>query len=157
VEEIYDAADQAMRLSLERSELLAPLLRDSRCEIRYWGFQGLLYQAVLGKRIDPNLTSAGLKDESPINQALAAEILARYGSEDDRQVGIESLKKIIIDDASSLFDKLQAINGLDFLELKTPEMNEFLARVQAKDTRQPARYQAYLGDMVKRLQSHISK
>jgi uncharacterized sulfatase len=157
VEEIYDAADQAMRLSLERPELLLPLLNHKRREIRYWGYQGLLYQAVLGKRIDPNLTSAGLKDESPINQALAAEILARYGSEDDRQVGIESLKKIIIDDASSLFDKLQAINGLDFLELKTPEMNEFLARVQAKDTRQPARYQAYLGDMVKRLQSHISK
>lgn len=157
VDEIFDAADQAMRLSLERPELLVPLLRDKRREIRYWGFQGLLYQAVLGKRIDPVMARAGLKDESPINQALAAEILARYGSEVDRQVGIETLKKIVTDDTASLFDKLQATNGLDFLELKTPEMKDFLARVQAKDNRQPARYQAYLGDMIKRLQSHIAK
>jgi len=157
VDEIFDAADQAMRLSLERPELLVPLLRDKRREIRYWGFQGLLYQAVLGKRIDPVMARAGLKDESPINQALAAEILARYGSELDRQVGIETLKKIVTDDTASLFDKLQATNGLDFLELKTPEMKDFLARVQAKDNRQPARYQAYLGDMIKRLQSHIAK
>jgi arylsulfatase A-like enzyme len=157
VDEIYDAADQAMRLSLERPELLVPLLRDARREIRYWGFQGLLYQAVLGKSIDPVMARAGLNDESPINQALAAETLARYGSEEDRQVGIELLKKIVIDDATSLFDKLQATNGLDFLEIKTPEMKDFLARVQAKDTRQPPRYQAYLGDMLKRLQSHISK
>ncbi|MEY4566926.1 MAG: hypothetical protein RLY14_1896, partial [Planctomycetota bacterium] len=157
VEQIYDAADQAMRLSADHPELLLPLLSDSRRTIRYWGFQGLLYHAILGKRIDTALARHGLKDESPINQALAAEILTRFGTEEDRQVGIELLQKIVMTNDSSLFDKLQAMNGLDFLELKTPEMNDFLARVEPKDKRQPARYQAYLGDMIKRLQSHIEK
>jgi len=116
LEEIIDAAEIATLGRSENLEVLQSFLKSNESAIRYWGATGLL---ILGEQAAPakkNLRNA-LADESANVVTVAAEALYNMG---EKEVAEKALLRVLKN--PNKFARCHALNAIDCIEAKTPEL-----------------------------------
>ena len=116
LEEIIDAAEIATLGRSENLEVLQSFLKSNESAIRYWGATGLL---ILGEQAAPakeNLRNA-LADESANVVTVAAEALYNMG---EREIAEKALIRVLKNPNN--FARCHALNAIDCIEAKTPEL-----------------------------------
>jgi arylsulfatase A-like enzyme len=152
IADIFAAADLAVRVAQNENELQA-LLQSSDPHIRYWGLHGLLTLASRDQKFAVEPVVGMLQDSSPINGALAAEIVGRYGTMPERAMALKRLTEIVSGSESNYFARLQALLSLDFIEAKPGELGVMLEAIPTSPGKLPGRYSPYLERTVARLKS----
>lgn len=98
-------------------------LQNQNSAIRYWGATGILILKNDAVSAISALKEA-TKDKSGPVATLAAEAL--YGL-DNKQIAIETFKRILTSKDYDVYDKIFALNSIDTININTPELNELLA------------------------------
>lgn len=153
--EIFEAADLAVRRAQTQHDL-EPLLSHTDSRIRYWGLQGSLTFAVRGFPVSMPLLMPRLQDDDLVNGALAAEIVGRYGSSEQRQQAIQRLLEIASAKPGDYFARLQALLALDFVEANANDLNSSLDAISTSAGNLPERYSPYVERTIARLKSKNS-
>ncbi len=90
---IFSAADLATSMKASDLSEIVKLLRHQDSAVRYWGAVGLLAHQEAGMRAGHEQLVTALEDESPIVRITAAELLGRFGSDEDREAALDVLLK----------------------------------------------------------------
>lgn len=154
LEEIFDAADLAVRQANTQAELQT-LLEHTDPRIRYWGLQGILTLANREKAISVEPLIPLMQDSDVANGSLAAEIVGRYGSSAQRQSAIERLLTVATEVKTDYFARLQAMLALDFVEANANELQNKLDAISISAGDLPDRYSPYVERTVARLKSKL--
>lgn len=150
--EIFDSADHAVRIAQQPHELKM-LLQHSDHRIRYWGLHGLLTQMSRNTPVDVEMVLPLVDDPSPINAALAGEIVSRIDSSTERHKAIEKLLVIATSSDVTYFARLQALLALDFADAAPQELETQLKKMPPAERDLPKRYESYVDRMLSRLKS----
>ena len=152
IADIFAAADLAVRSAQSENEL-QPLLQSSDPHIRYWGLHGLLTLASRDQKVSIKPVVGMLQDSSPINAALAADIVGRYGTVSQRAIALKRLTEIVSASDGDYFARLQALLSLDFVEANPGELDSILKAIPTASGNLPGRYSPYLERTVARLKN----
>jgi hypothetical protein len=97
-----------------------------------------------------------LQDDDLVNGAIAAEIVGRYGSSEQRQQAIQRLLEIASAKPGDYFARLQALLALDFVEANANDLNSSLDAISTSAGNLPERYSPYVERTIARLKSKNS-
>lgn len=155
VAEMYEIADLATRpTDGDLRELLKRQL-DTDSAVRFWVANGLLVRGMRNQQIDVVIkrTRGMMGDTSPYVQAIACEIMARFGTEADRRAAIRTLLRLADPREHNTFVAMTAMNSLDWCKPTKDEVGNALVGVPTKDNSIPSRYKSYVPNLLKRIES----
>lgn len=142
-ERIFAAAELASRLEPDANEQLLQACSDADSAVRYWGALGLLMRGKPAVAAGRAVLKKALSDASPDVRIVAAEALAKYGAETDRDQALETLRELGDWSRNSVFVAMAALNATDALGEKAATIKaELLTRPQG--TAPHARYSSYV-------------
>jgi uncharacterized sulfatase len=153
VSSIYDAADLATRVEEgDLPKLLANRVAGDSAA-RFWTACGMLYRAQEGMQRDEIVKAARgmVTDPSAYVRCVANEITARFGTETDRAVSIQSLLKLANAKETNAFVATMALNSLLSCEPTAAEIGDKGKALPDKVTGLKARYDSYLPRLIERL------
>ncbi|MDX1928167.1 MAG: sulfatase [Pirellulaceae bacterium] len=153
VSSIYDAADLATRVEEgDLPKLLANRVAGDSAA-RFWTACGMLYRAQQGPQRDEIVKAARgmVTDPSAYVRCIANEITARFGTETDRAVSIQSLLKLANAKETNAFVAMMALNSLLSCEPTAAEIGDKAKTLPDKVTGLKARYDSYLPRLIERL------
>lgn len=155
VEALYEVADLATRPTAEDLNELLKYRVASDSAKRFWVANGLLIRAMQGDAVEPLVKVArGMAgDASPYVRCIANEVLARYGSPADRSVAIKQLLDLADPRNDSIFVAMTAMNSLDWCQPTRGEVGQSLKGIPATQPGVPKRYNSYIPNLVKRIES----
>lgn len=108
------------------SELLEAL-DDDHSAVRYWAATGFLVRGKEAVRKNGSKLREVLKDPSPSVRIVAAEALAKYGTDEELALALDVLVQNASLEESSLFVAMLALNALDELNEKARSRREQIA------------------------------
>jgi arylsulfatase A-like enzyme len=113
---IAGAAQAAAGLDSKLTRPLAASLSETDSAIRYWGAMGLLMRGSDGFRAGHDeLLTAMQRDSSPSVKIVAAEAIARYGTDEEVNKAIPLLVEFADASRNQVFVAMLALNALDSL------------------------------------------
>jgi uncharacterized sulfatase len=142
------AADVATGDPPEAVFRLRLLVRDDDPAVQYWGVTGML---IRGKLINANVTTElrdSLADPSPHVRVVAAETLARYGSEADRRSAVGTLLELANGEKQGVFVAVAALNALEAAGIPHQAVCDAVKRLPTKLTVPDARYEPYVARLI---------
>ncbi len=148
-----DTAEDAGRFLEESSDRdIDRWLRDTEALVRYWAVTGLLVRSVRGATVNlSGLDSIAEGDPSGAVRVVAAEVLMRFGSEEQSQRAEELLVELADCERSDYFVAMAAMNSLDHSPRSLGRFLEKIEGLPEKEDRLPSRYSPFLRDLKRRL------
>ncbi|HRE81688.1 MAG TPA: sulfatase-like hydrolase/transferase, partial [Opitutaceae bacterium] len=148
-ERVLKMADQA---SIPQSslEVFAEGMKDTESGVRYWAAMGFLMKGARSVPHHPALREA-LSDPSPSVRCVAAEVLGRYGSPDDRQKALDTLKDLVSPDRYGTLITLAALTVVYELGDRASSLKPVIASISTQDGEPHPRYQSYVGRLVQKI------
>ncbi len=148
-----DTAEAASRVLEESSgRAIDRWLSDSEALVRYWAVTGLLVRSVRGAAVNlSGLDSIAERDPSGAVRVVAAEVLMRFGSEEQSQRAEELLIELANCERSDYFVAMAAMNSLDHSPRSLGRFLEKIEGLPEKEDRLPSRYSPFLRDLKRRL------
>lgn len=123
---------------------LAALLNSDDAVVRYWGSMGLLMRGqTVVPRHSPQLSGL-LEDPSPAVVVVAAEALARFGSQPERDSAVATLLRLADWSSNDVFTVMSAVAALETLGDRLPTIVDEIARLPATGPVPHARYSSYV-------------
>jgi uncharacterized sulfatase len=152
---IFDTAELAAGLKPEAIPDLKKALGDSDSAVRYWGALGLLMRGRKGFDDATSEVRAALADRSPYVQIVAAEVLGKYGSDEDVKRALELLLERGNWDKNDVLITLAALNALDALGVKAASMAEAIKALPAKGKAPDPRYLPFVPNLLKSIEGNV--
>ncbi len=139
----------------ETMKQLASLAKDESATIRYWGCLGLLMRGAAAiEKNDELLLKVMASDASPEVQVVAAQSLATFGSNDQRQQAWQRLFELADWSQESVFTVTAATRAIDEVpaeavdETRREEILSRLGGLKAKGQSPDERYTSYVGRLI---------
>jgi uncharacterized sulfatase len=148
---ILDTAELASRLESAATPQLVERLGDSDSAVRYWAVLGLLMRGSPAVAEAQPALRGLLDDPAPCPRVAAAEVLATFGSDADREQSRAVLLRAADAKENGVFVAMLALNALQSLGPPTAPLRESIATLPLKDPNAPARTGEYVGRLIKSL------
>ena len=127
VERIFAMAELAAERSFHVLPMLEIGLTDDDPAIRYWAAMGILIRGMRAFKATESSIRESLNDVNPSVQVIAAEILATFGTMEDRQSALRLLVELARPDEQGVYVALEALNTVNNLgEIAMPIETEIL-------------------------------
>jgi uncharacterized sulfatase len=152
---IFDTAELAAKLKPDAVPDLKKALGDSDSAVRYWGALGLLMRGRKGFDEAGAELREALSDRSPYVQIVAAEVLGKYGSDEDVKRALELLVERGNWDRNDVFITIAALNALDALGAKAVPMAETIKALPIKGKAPDPRYLPFVPNLLKSIQGSV--
>ncbi|MEX2345135.1 MAG: sulfatase-like hydrolase/transferase, partial [Balneolaceae bacterium] len=150
LEKIFNIASLASSRDREALPELLDALDDEDPAVRYWAVTGI---RVLGEYAFRDATGQirnALTDENPSVQVVAAEVLVRYGNDDDIEAAAGKLLELAPPDKNGAFIGIAAMNVLERLdEHHIERISPFIKEMPLKDPNVPERPNEYVERLTK--------
>jgi hypothetical protein len=155
IDELFEVADVATRPQADDLDRLLKYRVASDSAARFWVANGLLIRAMQGFEAQPLVKVArGMAgDPSAYVRCIANETLARYGTQADRSVAMKQLLEMADPRNGNVFVAMTAMNSLDWCRPTRAELGNSLAGIPKTLPGVPKRYDSYIPNLVKRLES----
>jgi arylsulfatase A-like enzyme len=153
VEKIFDAADLATRIQGDDLNQVLALRSAPDSGARFWGACGLLIRAEQNIQRDEVVKAArGMTiDPSRYVQCIANEVVARWGTPNDRAVAIQSLLRLSDARQTNAFVAITALNSLDWCAPTASEVGSTIKGLPDQVLGLPNRYDSYLPRLLERI------
>jgi N-sulfoglucosamine sulfohydrolase len=141
-EELLKAAELATSPGKGDIKSYIEYLKNKDSAIRYWGATGLLIHKNFAEAAIPDLINAA-GEEASATAILIAEALYQLS---EKEIANKIYVRILMDDKSGLFDRNFALNSIDAINFRTPEIESAVKHCyesQAESLKGFARYNAY--------------
>lgn len=106
---------------------LRQAMQDSDSGVRYWGAMGVLIRGESEFSALHQAVVTALSDPSPSVKIIAAELIARYGTDDERQRALAVLISLASPVENGLYVSAQALNAIDALGTKAASLKDKVA------------------------------
>lgn len=156
LQEIRSTAEQAAKRDLSAVPSLIVDLSAPDPAVRYWAATGLLVRGQ--DAVWPNrqqLQSLMTDDPAPTVRVVAAEALARYGTQGDLRRAREALLELGNPEESDPFAAIAALNVVDKLDEKMLPIHEELAALPTRPTNGPRRASGYTERLLDKILSDL--
>ncbi len=149
---VFAAADQATSRNPEDLPKLVDLLGDADSAVRYWGATGLLIHGKAGVEAGGGSLVKALSDPSGSVAIVAAEALARFGAEEDREMAMGILLEKADQVTAGPFEAIAALNAVTHLDKAEVEgrMDE-IRRLPRRPAKSRGRADEYAGRLLRDL------
>ncbi len=154
-ETIYNAAQLACSNDGNVSNLIE-LLNHDDSGVRYWAAIGLLVRGELIIRESYKQLLVALNDKSPIVQITAAEIIGRFGANEDIPDALDILLTYI-DPVQSAYLGIAAWNALDYIDEHARSKYDQIVAISDQPINPPARYSGYAKRLKKKVLKDLDK
>ena len=154
LERILATAELASSSRPDTINQLRAAFNDGDSAVRYWAATGMLNRgrdAVEATR--PELHRA-LSDDSPSVRVVAAEALARHGSDADRRAALPVLVDLASFDRHGLYVAIHALNAIDLLGDKAAGVTDSIRGSFRGDEPLPARLKEYIPRLIEHITAH---
>ena len=143
LEKIFDAADNATRVTAETLDGLQPLLTDPNPTIQYWGLVGC--QIAGHPAVDhwSNLVLAAVDSPNAAVAIVASELVAKFGEPSARQAALQRLVHFSDYRNGNLMAAVAALNAIERLGDQASSVHEDLQSIPQFDPKLP-RAKSYL-------------
>jgi uncharacterized sulfatase len=126
------------------TDSLAALLDSDDAVVRYWGAMGLLMRGqTTVARHSPKLIRL-LEDPSPAVLVVAAEALARFGSQPERDSAVATLLRLADWSTHDVFTVMASVAALEILGNRLPKIADEIALLPVTGPVPHARYSSYV-------------
>jgi len=156
LEAVLAAAEIASSIDVSTPATLGQLDEYTRSDhpvLRYWGTLGVLMRG------EPAVAPRGrrwlelLRDPSPSVRVVAAESLARFGTEAEQAAAIETLLVLADWSKHDVFTSMTALAALETLEDRLPDLAPALAQLPSTGPTPHNRYASYVPRLLDRLKT----
>ncbi len=141
---IFSTAELAAGLSPAAVPGLLQAMKDPDSAVRYSGALGLLMRETSGVRAGHDELTAALSEPSPYVRIVAAESLARFGGEADRDRALAVLAELADAGRNNVFAVMAAFNAIDALGHKAAPLAATLRALPHRAAVPHARYADYV-------------
>ncbi len=148
---ILDAANTASFLTPEAVPALVGFLSDPDSTVRYWGALGLLMRRESTVVETSEVLRAALSDFSPYVRIVAAESLARFGSEEDRDRALSLLVAHADGQSQNVFVVMAALNSLSALGPGAAPARNAISALPQEAILPASRYSGYVVRLIQYL------
>ena len=115
LDEIFEIANVAANSSPKGLEKLIAACESPSATIRYWATLGLLVDGASGVDAAGETLNGLMEDRDPAVAIVAAEALAKFGSETQKQLAISKLIRLADFNNSNIFGSVHALNAIERL------------------------------------------
>ena len=148
--EIASSIDDSTPATLER---LDEYTRSQHPVLRYWGTLGVLMRGESAVAPRGQHWLELLQDPSPAVRVVAAESLARFGTEAEQASAIDTLLNLADWSMHDVFTSMAALAALETLEDRLPELAPALAQLPSTGPTPHNRYASYVPRLLERLKT----
>ena len=127
MERVLDIAELASSLKPGVTAALLEALADPDSGVRYWGAMGALMRGKSELKSTHAAVVKALGDSSPSVRIVAAEILGRYGTEDELALSLQTLIVLANPVTNGIYVATQALNAIDALGQKAAPLKNWIA------------------------------
>lgn len=156
-ERVFAAAELASMMDPSATPALKQQLKDPDCGVRYWGVMGISMRGCEHIIVAQQELRTCLKDSSPDVAIAAAETLASFGDDANREGALKLLVGRANWSENSVFACMAALNSLDALGDKAATAATTIGQLPTKGTAPDARYAEYVQRLVKDLEIKFRK
>lgn len=156
-ERVFAAAELASMMDPSATPALKQQLKDPDCGVRYWGVMGISMRGREHIIVAQQELRTCLKDSSPDVAIAAAETLASFGDDANREGALKLLVGRANWSENSVFACMAALNSLDALGDKAATAATTIGQLPTKGTAPDARYAEYVQRLVKDLEIKFRK
>jgi uncharacterized sulfatase len=157
LQRIFEAAELAASRDDRAIPKLKEALKDEDSAVRYWAALGLL---IRGQSVEVSARDelrSALKDKSPYVRCVAAESLARYGSDADRQASLAELLELGSQEKYGVFVAMAALNALGELGPKAASSRDAIRALSAKGKVPDPRYSPCVPQLIESLRTNFNE
>jgi uncharacterized sulfatase len=153
MERVIGTAEMASSLDPEAMPALTKALSDPDSAVRYWAASGILMRGA--KAFEPAAAALrkALSDSSPYVRAVAAEVLARYGTTDDLTKALTVLENLVPADKNGAYVSLWALITIDDLGEKAKPIWPKIKDLSVQDAKAAQRAQGYPARLMDKLKA----
>ena len=151
VTKIVEWAERASSLAESATAGLPAGLSDNDSAVRYWAALGLLMREERGVELGAASLRKALGDPSPSVRVIAAEALARYGSDEDAKRALKLLVTHADLSQHSVYVAMLALNAIDAADNRAQPIREAIQALPRKGPNVPRRMGAYVGNLIKKI------
>lgn len=158
VERIIGAAELASDTRQADDGRLKKAIQDKDAAVRYWGVVGIYGRgknAVTEER--SSLAALVQGDAAPCVRIVAAEALGKYGDNRERKLAIDALLPLTSLRTNDVFVSLQALNALDYLEVREDEGWSVIRTAAETNAKIEPRVNALVPRVIEHIGSRFSK
>lgn len=152
---VFATAELASRLSPDAIPALKKALVDNDSAVRYWAALGLLMRGGQGHAAAAAELRTALGDPSPAVRVVAAQVLARHGTAEDRQRSLRFLAELANWDKNDVFTVMAALNALDALGDKAKPIAKTIDALPNKGKAPHGRYASYVPQLLKSIRTRL--
>ncbi|MEM7785948.1 MAG: hypothetical protein AAF623_21545, partial [Planctomycetota bacterium] len=127
LEKIFEVANGATSGTQESINMIKNALVSELAVIRYWGTVGVLVNGKEGFDQFEKSLDRLVADDNPTVSIVAAESLATYGNEEQKESGIKRLTKFANARASNFYNAILALNAIDRIGVESILIEELRA------------------------------
>jgi uncharacterized sulfatase len=157
VEHIIGTAEFASDTQKPDDGRLKKAIDDKDAAVRYWGAVGIYGRGksdVLQHRAD---LARLLIDPAPCVRCVAGEALGKFGDNRERKQAIDALLPMVSLKTNDIFVSLQALNALDYLEVREDEGWSVIRTAAETNTKIEPRVNALVPRVIEHIGSRFGK
>ena len=136
---------------------LQKAMADGDSAVRYWGTLGILMRGQVAVAVTRAELRSALADASPEIRIVAAQALAQFGSESERNEVLPLLATHADWSKQSVFNALAALNSIDALGRKAASLATTIQSLPTNGPSPHVRYSSYVPRLVEDLQLRIKQ
>ena len=154
---IFAAAEIATTRDMDAIPALISNLGNSDSAVRYWGAVGLLNRGAKTVNAHRAELTQALGDDSSYVRVVAGYALGKYGDDDSRRAGMDTLLAIAPwQDGANVFASMAALNAIDKLDDKARYASDAIKAMPTAGGWSPdGRYNGYVGNLLKKTRSDL--
>ena len=145
---IAETAEAASSLKPQLTAFLKSRLGDPDSAVRYWAASGLLMRQQDGVAIARKELTDALQDDSPDVRVVAAQVLAQYGSSDDRRLALPVLIETASVADNGIYTSMRSLNAIDELDAAAGPLIDQIRKLPKTHASIPPRMGAYVKNLI---------
>ncbi len=153
---IMDTAELASMLQPGALPTLQRRLSDPDSAVRYWAVLGIWMRGEPAVMQSLDLLRTALNDSSPYVRIQAAQALATYGSDQDRQKSLDVLIELADIQHHGVFSAMYALNAIDELDQKAAPLLDAIAKLPQKASDTPRRMSGYVPRLIEKILADLT-
>ena len=148
---ILDAAELASGLNHAATPKLRTLITDGDSAVRYWAALGLYMRGAETVQRESALLRKALGDASPHVRIVAAEALAKHGTEADLAPALTVLRELAPPEKNGVFVAMSALSAIEALGPKAAPVHDVVRSLNAEAGSPNARFNSYIPRLVENI------
>lgn len=148
LKQIQATAEMASLMKAANLPALQKRLQDDDSAVRYWGALGVLMLGEPAVEKSTDQLRALLNDKEYGPRVIAAEALAQYGSDEDREKSLQVLIETTNIAENGHYAAMLALNAIDELDDKASSLFPQVRDLQTRDKSVPGRQSSYCARLV---------